>query len=600
MDKRLAILAALLVLVPFGARAQAGEAIRSFSSDIVVNTDASIDVKETIVYDFGAANRHGIYRDVPVDYKTSSGKRLRLDLADITVQDEGARAYPFSVSLSGGVRRIKIGDPDITVTGIHTYVIHYRVPRAVGFFDDHDEIYWNVTGNEWQVPILKAEARVTVPYSAATAEEFERSLSIACYAGPRGSTRACSSVQLTGRDPVSAYFSQENLNPSDGLTVAVGFPKGNVVPPTASDVAADSFRDAISSGWWLFILPVVVLIWRFRKWKREGRDPKGTGIIVAQYEAPDGLTPMQTRFVLSQDFGSSLSADIVHLATKGYLKIAKIKTEGILGFGGDEDYRLTALKSSEDLPEHQRGLFDYLFAIGKGGYVDLSDLKDRFYMKAAMVQEKAVESLVIQGYFPRPTKGPLTAGLISGKLTSRRAAAVTGGIVVAVFGSIWGTPWVMAVAGEGSGLSFIIAWILSVAIWSLFSVIMPRLTEKGVAAKEHIQGFKLYLSVAEKDRIDFHNAPAKDPQTFEKLLPYAMALGVEKEWGKVFEGIDIQPSWYSDPSMGSFHAAAFAANMSSFAAASASDLSSAPGSHSGSGGGGFSGGGGGGGGGGSW
>ncbi len=600
MNKRLAILAALFVLAPFGVQAQSGEIIRSFSSDVIVKSDASIDVNETIVYDFGTASRHGIYRDIPIDYKTSSGKRLRLDLAQITVQDEEARAYMFSTSLSGGVRRIKIGDPETDVTGVHTYIIRYGVSRAVGFFDDHDEIYWNATGNEWQVPILKAEARVTVPYSAPTAEDFEKNVSIACYAGTRGSTQACSSIQLTGLDRVGVYFSHEGLKANEGLTVAVGFPKGNVVPPTASDVAAGSFRDVISSGWWLFILPVIVFIWRFRKWRREGRDPKGTGVIVAQYEAPDGLTPMQTRFVLSQDFGSSLSADIVHLATKGYLKIAKIKTEGILGFGGDEDYRLTALKNDGNLPEHQQALFDYLFATGAGGYVDLMDLKNKFYTKAALVQEKAVESLVVQEYFPKPSKGPLTTGLISGKLTSRKAAAVTGGIVVAIFGSIWGTPWVMAVSGQESGLSFVIAWILSVAIWSIFSIIMPRLTEKGVAAKEHIQGFKLYLSVAEKDRINFHNAPARDPQTFEKFLPYAMALGVEKEWGKVFQGIDIQPSWYSDPSMGSFHAAVFAMNMSSFAAASASDLSSAPGSHSGSGGGGFSGGGGGGGGGGSW
>ena len=629
------------------------ERIESFDVEIVVNKDASIDVTEKITY-FFPRPRHGIYRDIPVIYKTDSGGKVRLDLENVKVSTFSEESFeshewqsvPFTNSRYGNYRRIKIGDPDLFVEGERTYVISYTVPRAVGFYENFDEIHWNVTGTEWQVPIRLASAFVTIP-GEFSADDLE----LACYQGVSGDTTGCDGIgQLSahkepdGTVETTAAFTANDLSFYEGLTVAVGFPKGVVTEPTDKEKIGVWFDNFLQSGGWIFALPLLVFIFRYIQWSRKGRDPKGTGIITAQYDAPDGLSPMQTKFILSQSFGNSIAAEIIYLAEKGYLKIRRMEAQGVLG---TEDYELEKREGEVELLPHQAYLLAALFSEGKmdvndlveslkalkelegsnssisnlvkkrvekevkayesqeraeaegKSVVRLSSLKDIFYKKAEKAQEKVTESLVEAGYFPE-TK-PTGKAHISGKLASHKQRAIGIGIFLAVFGSFWLVPLSFGL-GAYAGIYAWVSWMLTVGIWTFFSVIMPRLTPKGIAAREHVLGLRLYLSVAEKDRINFHNAPAKNPDTFEKYLPYAIALGVEKEWGKVFEGIQMPPpSWYGDPSykgLSGFNAGAFASSMSSFSKASSSTLSSAPGSRSS--GGGSSGSGGGGGGGGSW
>ncbi|MEO8637330.1 MAG: DUF2207 domain-containing protein [Candidatus Taylorbacteria bacterium] len=621
-----------------------GERVDSFVVSIKVNRDASIDVAETITYNFDAESKHGIYRDVPINYRTKTGLKMRLDLRNISVTDENNHQYQFTTSKNGNDRRIKIGDPDVLITGTHTYVIKYSVPLVVGFFKDFDEIYWNAIGTGWQIPIHNVTVTVELP------SVFKKSdLTISCYSGFSDSTDECDSygaVESFDSDDSSIHeisFAQKYLNPYEGITVAVGFPKGVVVEPPYAERFWIGF---LSAGWYWLILPILIFIFMYRRWSKYGRDPKGTGVIVPEYDVPDGLSPMQIRFIFKQSFGNSLSAEIVYLATKGYLKISKVTDKGV--FISKDDYELEKLKLSDGaLNTFQAALLNGLFepnmvalnsateiartitlansdknaskmtkiaahlvegmaAIGAKKDIEssqrlvenkvrLSDLQYRFFTVSNMIERYCESTLVEKGYFP---EGKKTYSTYSATIGNKKASRAGGIIVGAVFFLIFGSTFI--------GIFFqnalaVIAYDVSVLIWTIFQILMSRMSEKGVHAKEHISGFKLYLSVAERDRINFHNAPTKNPEQFEKFLPYAMALGVEKEWAKVFEGIDLpQPNWYNDSSLSAFSAGAFASNMTSFSTASNSSLASTPGSSSGSGGGGSSGGGGGGGGGGSW
>ncbi len=620
-----------------------GEHIRSFDTQVVVAADASARVTEDIVYDFADQYKHGIYRDIPVDYRASDGSSWSFRLSDIAVSDENGAPYTFSLSHTGPDERIKIGDPDNTVTGIHEYVISYTVDRPIGYFKDFDEIYWNATGNEWLVPIARASATVTLPQAVA-----QSPLKTSCYFGPAGSTDRCDDSLAVNGNQIS-FSAPGQLDAGSGLTVAVGFPKGIVSVPTAAQAMRYAISDFISGGLWLFALPVIVFVALFCFWRARRRSLRGSGIIIARYEAPDGLSPMQTRYILKQSFGPSLSAEIIYLAVRGYLKISRIAG----------DYEISKLKEADvDLSASDRLLFEGLFApvaplaLGRnpqsvvnplqiisqlgskgifgggiralardiaeqsapqpvsqsatpaqGSAVRLSSLRNAFYTTAQSVATTAQTSLIESGYFDQKVKAG--DGLVMNG-TSRFTNIAILGFCVLFFGVSLGSPTISYVLSDEAGTAFAIAFVLSVVIAVVFLAIMPRrMTPKGAAAREAVQGLKLYLSVAEKDRIAFHDAPEKSQGVFEKFLPYAIALGVEKQWVKVFEGITLAPpTWYSDPTMSAFNAGIFATHMSAFSSASGSSLTSspsaAPGSSSGSGGGGFSGGGGGGGGGGSW
>jgi uncharacterized membrane protein YgcG len=315
----------------------------------------------------------------------------------------------------------------------------------------------------------------------------------------------------------------------------------------------------------------------FRKWWRYGRDPKGTGVIVPQYDAPDGLTPME---VAGVDFAlvssSHISAEIIYLATEGYLKIEKIEGHGIFGH---DDYRITKIKPlPNDAVICDSTLLNFLMLKDEPeDSVLISDLKNEFYANIPAINDSVFNQLVTKGYFPD------TPSNMNKMYTGRGLALLIGGGVLAFFLPI---SWEIFVAIALSGG----------VIFGLGSFMSHR-TLKGVQTREYILGFKEYLQIAEKDRINFANAPEKKPEIFEKLLPYAMVLGVEKAWAKEFEGIyTTPPSWYSDPHMNAFSTGLFVGSLGNFRSSTSSSLSSSPGSS----GGGFAGGGGGGGGGGSW
>jgi uncharacterized membrane protein YgcG len=608
----------ILVVVFFAAVALSGkavfaqdniESIVSFDADIVVNADNSVDVTESILYNTGSVPRHGIYRDI----KTLSSQGRKMEINIISVTDASGKLHNYTVSRSGDYASVKIGDADMTFSGRRMYVIRYKASRAIAQFDGFDEIYWNVTGNDWNIPVYASKATVTLPDSVSSTQH-------SCYYGPESSVAQCD--LLSGENNIYTFAAPTVLNAKEGLTVAVGFPKGLVAPYTNADEASSFLGKYLH---WLIaaLLPLLTLFFSLRYWYKRGRDPKGTGVIVPQYDVPDGLTPMEAVGIVKERVEPShISAEIIYLATKGYLKIERMETK-LMGLIKQTDYKLTKLKESSDLPNKaDRELMNALFkarddmdkllkseAVKKlpkivnsllttvadmnkdddnnKDTVKLSQLKNHFYSDVPEITKAVLNSLSQKGYYKN-----------LGRMKTSGSR-----IFLVIFMSVWSAIFFGGIIGavvlKGNPLPIMAGIFFSVIIYSIISQFSPAKTEKGVAAKEYLLGLKDYLQIAEKDRLHFHNAPEKKPEVFEKLLPYAMVLGVAQIWAKEFEDIYMAPpNWYSGPAGANFTAAAFAHDMSSFSSMASSSTSSPGGS--GSGGGGSSGGGGGGGGGGGW
>lgn len=570
------------------------EAIVSYVSNIKVNVDSSIDVIETITYTTGPQERHGIFRDI---YLYSSEKR-KMSIENIRVVDENGSPHQFQVSDIGDYTRIKIGDPNRTFAGQKVYSISYRAMRAVAQLKDLDEIYWNSTGNEWSMPMYQVEASIALPLGAVGVQT-------ACYYGPEGSTNKCPSPD--SNNGTYTFRAPSKLNAHEGLTVAVGFPKG---------IVASSFFDRYGLLLLAATLPLVTLIISLLYWHKKGRDPKGTGVIVAQYDVPDSVTPMEVGGIVNQKVtAADISAQIIYLATKGYVKIRQID-ERVMGVFHAADFELTALKDFSDLPnsfdqkllrslfttDHQpksSSLAGLLFksmtvknpveSAVSSQSVRLSDLKNVFYQDASAVVTGVLNALVRKGYYKN--LGKMKYG--------------GGGIFITVFMVLWISLFfggMVSVFLKENPIPMIVGIFFSIVISAIIYHFSPAKTERGVVIKEYLLGLKEYLQIAEKDRLQFHNAPDKKPEVFEKLLPYAMVLGVVDVWAKEFEGIyTVPPSWYSGAPGSAFNVVAFGNTLQNFSSIAASSLTSSPSTGSGgSGGGGSSGGGGGGGGGGSW
>lgn len=574
------------------------EAIMSYVSNIIVNIDNSIDVTETITYETGPQEHHGIYRDI---YPYSSQGR-KMSIEKVTVIDEKGDPYLFNVSDSGKNVRIQIGDPNQTFNGQKVYVIGYHATRAIAQLKDIDEIYWNVTGNKWNMPIYEARASVVLPSGVPVSQS-------ACYYGLKGSTQQCkTAIDASGTDIFNASSS---LGLHEGLTIATGFKKGVVNPYSSSDAVSNFF----DTYWrWLVsaILPIVTFIVTFFFWYTRGRDPRGTGIIIPQYDVPDELTPMEVGGIIYEKVSADyISAEIIYLATKGYLKIRQTE-ERFLGIIKTTDYELIKLKDFSDLKnDFDQDLLKGLFGTQSelpvselrkvffqqrapsplpepmplASSVSLSSLTYTFYKDARLVVESVLSSLVKKGYYKN--LGRMESGIMRIPM------------MVVLFMLVWFPLFVGGFLGiiffNGNPFPLIVGIFVSALIYLTISHFSPAKTKKGVMSREYILGLKDYLQIAEKDRIQFHNAPEKKPEVFEKLLPYAMVLGVADIWSKEFEGIyTTPPSWYSGPASDTFSATSFSQTISSFSAFASSSSSS------GSGGGGSSGGGGGGGGGGSW
>ena len=567
----------IFFLLPISASAE--ERISAFTTHIEINANGSLTVQEEIVYDFGAdaVNKHGIYREIPLIYTPEGAEEeTRIEISSISVSDGRGTLRQTDYEGSGNVVKLRIGDADTLVSGQQLYVIRYTVWGGLLQHLASDEFYWNMTGNEWKVPIDRVRGEVVLPVPLPSSD-----LHYACYRGSTGATSTCASATTTAGDLPGTIsklrFEDTGLGAYQGMTVAIGLPKGIVIfsQPTGSD--GDSFAPPPKlNRWWtepLFgfslILPFIIFGVMFNMWWTRGRDPKGRGTIITEYDVPEDLSPLESAaLVHGSTNASAISAAIVDLAERGFLKIERIVEKGLIF--DSTDYQLTRLTDKyTDLPPAEKLILEKLFETDR---VRVSALKNKL---SSLVSEVANATYLVltekKYYVENPHK-------------VRSTYSIAGAVVL--------------------GLSFFLpvlnfSTFLSGVIILCFAWIMPKMTEQGALLRERLLGFKSYLNIAEKDRINFANAPEKDPTVFEKFLPYAMIFGVEEAWAKQFEGMYMQENkkggWYSGTAP--LNATLFAKEMSSFSESTNHAFASAGGA---SGGGGFSGGGGGGGGGGSW
>ena len=557
--------ALLLTLAP---PAQARELrIEHFDSEIVVSAKGAIDVTETIQVRF-IGSWHGLYRDIPIEYRTPQGLNYTLFLDVKRVTDENGNSLKYESSRVRHYRRLKIYVPNAE-DARRTIVIEYTVADGLRFFEDHDELYWNVTGDEWEVPIQAASARIILPENT-TGIRANR------FTGGFTSRAQNAEVEIAGNG-VEVRTTQP-LGYHEGLTVAVAWDKGFVHEPTAADNAALFLR----SNWPLFA-PIFAFFGMFYIWWTRGRDPR-LRPIAAQYEPPDQLTPAEVGTLVDNSANlRDITASIVDLAVRGYLTIEEVKKEHMMGLWSDKDYNFILRKARSEwsaLKPHEITLLGGIFSMGTvGETVSMSSLHNRFYTNLPVIKSNIFGALVSRGYYRRrpdtTRQGWIAFGLIIGFLMMAAGPVLGAGMGMAQ-------------------LTFILAGILTGGVICAFGWFMPAHTQQGAEALEKTLGFEDFLVHVESDRF---NRTIKTPQMFEKFLPYAMALGVEKNWSHAFQNIYTQPpEWYRGAYAGQFYPIGFANDLHVMTGQAATFMASAPRSSGGSafgggGGGGFSGGG---------
>ncbi len=613
---------ALSVLLTVPARA---EVIRSFHADVRLQSDTSLDVAETIVMDFEGAQKHGIYRTIPVRF-TRDKNSYSVPLQVQSVTDENGVPYRYTTSRNWSDINIKIGDPDRTISGVHTYRIRYTVRRAVNFFGGAPEVYWNATGNEWPFAMQQATARFYPPPGIAP-----NGIKTTSYVGSLGSRQAAQVQQQNDH----VLFSATNLAPAEGLTLVAGLPAGSVTEPSA----VQNLLWLLADWWPLVVFPLSALSFVTIRWQRGGRDVDGGQAVGVEWSPPKNMTPAEVGTLVDEhcDMADVVST-LVDLAARGFLKIEQTESTKILFFSS-RDYTFTRTVPPPDesqlLPHEKqflRALFggaipleqiadvaalkhewskfheqsrkagidtgaaergfeaDYLSGGGQGlERVTLSGLKNKFYTHLPGIRDAIYQSLTEKKLFDR---NPDTTR----KLYFGAGIAL---LVLAFFGFVVGVNLGHVSWGMGLALSGVIVLLSARA--------MPAKTAAGSKALRDCLGFKRFVELAEKDRIRV--LAQNDPTIFGRLLPYAMVLGVADQWADAFKDLLTQPpDWYSGPGYGyghSFSSRTFVNDLGSGMNTMGSTFSSAPSSTGGGGGSGFSGGGGsgggfGGGGGGSW
>ncbi|VVA44205.1 conserved exported hypothetical protein [Candidatus Roizmanbacteria bacterium] len=538
-----------------------GEHIKSFHSKIVINKDGTIDVNENIKYDFSDLSKHGIYREIPFIKTNQDGKKYKLELSNFSVTDKNGISYKYVKSLvNEKLIRLKIGDADKLITGIHNYVISYQVSGAVTYFSDHDELYWNVTGNEWEVPIAVLTSEVRIPDGIKNED-----IKTACYTGVAGSKESlCKVEQSSGGESKMIIKNNDVLGNGEGLSIAVSFPKNIVAVLEPKEFVSfwDSFLGKFVMGlmgligviWYVF-LPFYIIY----KWFKTGRDPSTNSREVSAWFDPP-KTQDGKRFLTPGEVGTlgdetvdmkDISATIVDLARRGYLIIDERKKG---------DYYLIKNKIVDSsLLNYEKSILTKFFKNEKEIRIKDEELSS----EVAQIKNEMYEQVVEDRLFDRNPQ------------TTRTKYYVLAGITL-----------------------FTSNFFLAIVAF-LFGRAMPRKTVFGVEAKNVAFSLKNFLT-SQKKQLEFQ---ADKQMMFEKLLPYAVAFGVERIWAKRFENLNIiQPNWYRGYNSTNFNSYLLVnslnSSMKSFATAATPTRSSSGFSSGFSGG--FSGGGGGGGGGGSW
>lgn len=625
----------VIVALLLPATVLADERIRLFDSNIAVHADGSMTVTETItVIAEGKRIKRGIYRDFPTNYRDRHGNRLRVGFEVIGVRRNGAAEPYHAQAISNGIR-VYIGRESRQVPhGQHTYEITYKTNRQLGFFAAHDELYWNVTGNEWEFPIDRASATVTLP--APVSSDLIETWT---YTGELGSSASDARATIASLGQVT-FTTTRPLRAREGLTIVVTWPKGIVAEPTRAERFAAMLEDNahLIAG---LIGFAILLAYYVLVWVNVGRDPE-PGVIIARYEPPPGYSPASMRYIAEMGYDNKcFTAAILNLAVKGYLTIE------------DDDGEYSLLKTGKQVtmaPGEQR-LAATLF--GSRDRIRLHNREHAKFTEALDKHEQALSMDYETKYFVTNRK-PFFVGIalslviiVVTMLLARNTVDVASAGFFALWLGIWWTAtgfgvyraWIHLRHGHGFAtrmgsvfrllfmVPFVVAGVIiiipimetgaTVAVLFCALVLLTNFaffhwlkapTLLGRRLLDQVEGFKRYVEIAEKHELDFRYPEGRTPALFEHYLPVAVALGIEQQWAEQFSEIiaaaavneGYAPVWYHGSHWRPDRLTSFSDSLGNAFSGAVAASAAAPGSSSGAGGGGFSGGGGGGGGGGGW
>lgn len=552
----------------------AEEVVRAFDVDIEVEREGDIIVTERIVVNVeGRIFRRGIFREFPTYYADDDGTgRLPFRYRVLSVLKDGERE-PYERSRDGNAVMLRIGDPDHYLDyREHVYEIRYRVKNQIRYFEDNDELFWNVTGVYWQVPIRSASARVTFP-------DGTQVLATNVYTGGYGEDGQ--DARYTQQADGHFFSTTKSLTAREGMTVSLEIAKGAIDPP--------SFMDQ-SWLWWarngsltaLFLSFVGVLVFYYRSFERVGRDPI-KGPVFPQYEPPEGYSPAAAHHIFHRGFSGhdGLIASLMYLAARGQMKIEV----------DPKDKKKTTLNKAVTRDDAELSVeLDQLYSdlFNASDTIKLGEKYHAGFTKAYTQFRKKVARKYGSSYFRWNFGYVVFGGVLS-------VCAMVFAILQYSYWSAWHTAGIAALIGLNL----------------LFMYLMPAPTRKGQDVRTHLQGFRLYMEKAEKLQLNSVEVGSEAPppmtvERYEKFLPYAVALGVEKPWTKHFERLIPEEAASYNPGWTNVSAHRFGSisgmtdsMVSGMSSGVSSSMPQSSGS-SGSGGGGFSGGGGGGGGGGGW
>ena len=541
--------------------------VADFNDTVTIAGDGSSQINERITLVF-IGDWHGIHRFIPIEYPGPRGTNYTLFLKVKSITDGDGGKLKYETRTADGLLDIKIYIPG-AVDSTRTVQIDYIARNAIRYFEDHDEFYWNVTGNDWPVPIDHASAMVHLPRNTAG------SLRAQAFTGVYGSVAQEVTAGINGAD---AEFETTNPLPiRGGMTIDVYVAKGLLSQPS----------ELTRLGWFLgsnpiVFLPFVTFALMFALWWHAGRDPDPGMSVAPMYEPPPGMSPAESGTLVEDKIHPrDITSTLVDLAVRGYVKIEETVERGLLLH--HKDYIFHLLKPQpqwgSDLQAHERVMLENVFA--GGAETRLSSLKNRFYTAIPVIRQDIMAALKRKGMYlldPESANGYSLAAAIA---------------IVATFALVQFLGW----ANFFSSIPLLILCMaISAVIWWLFARVMTAKTLKGARTQVAILGFQEFMN-----RVDADRMKRMPPDTFEKYLPYAMALGVEHNWAHAFAGIvQNAPQWYVSPNgMTGFNPILFSSSMHSMASDMHEVFVSAPRASStgsgwgggGGGGGGFSGGG---------
>jgi len=625
--------------------ADSQEIIRDFKSNILVKENSDVEIQETIFYDFGSNQKHGVIRFIPFRYPLED-KTLVLNYQVLSVQDTENKSIKYEVYEEGNDFAIKIGSSNELVSGQKIYIIKYILQGAINYFNDHDELFWNVTGNNWQIPIEHSEAHFALDnfFAEASLDNFQT----ICYTGILDSKEQnCQIDKALSARVIS--FESSNLNPKEGLTIVVSWPKGftqevekkyietigifdlhkkflsvlkneeQYIETTEGGLASLGEKNLFIRFLFTFLsvlyysialISLIIMILVFSLWWKKGIKLMTRRSIVAEYEAPENITLPEAHIIINEgsvELGKMATATLIDLARRGYFIIREGQKKVLFFKSTDWKFIKTDKYRPEDtLNEYEKYLLDNIFE-GKNE-VFLSNLKHPLSASKRVKIKKDLEQAQIDLEDRMINKKLISVNIFS---ANKKAKAFLGKAII--FLSV--LSFLIAIILIAIDIPYkelskifiilliaIIEYRFILTYLTSFANVKPFLTEEGIIIKDKLRGFNLFLKMVERDRVKFHFSPEAHPEKFAEYLPYAILFGVEKQWAKLFKDINAAiPEWYQGQQGASLNSVVIASSIknmnsninSSFIAAGSAAASGKSGfSSSGGSGGGFGGGGG--------